>query len=79
MCRLDVIMSSKEENSNLRDQIAIAAMQSFIAEYGKDFGLFIDDHLKEITEDNVKTLENIAELSYKMADFMRKARLQTFT
>jgi hypothetical protein len=58
----------KDDELTLRDKLAAAALPALIQRY-QTYG----------AKDLEKALPSLAILAYKMADAMRKARLQTFT
>ena len=61
-------MSDKDDELTLRDKFAAAALPALVQRYsGNSRQSFIED------------MDNIALLAYKIADAMRKARLQAFT
>lgn len=69
-----------DDDTRLRDQFAIAAMQALITRNGS-YGNFIEknEHTNEDGADSAAKLKRIAIIAYKIADAMRKARLQAFT
>jgi hypothetical protein len=69
--------NKEEEEIRLRDQIAIAAMQALIDRFTAEVDTaWIKS--SEPTKDYEEDVMIIARMAYKMADAMRKARLQTF-
>jgi hypothetical protein len=69
-----------EKEIRLRDQFAIAAMQALVETTGlyKTFIEKGDVEEKGYHEKLVGRLERLSIISYKIADSMRKARLQVF-
>lgn len=91
---------SDEEDIRLRDQFAIAAMQSLLSQYKQKTHIIeygscdisgrnetsnntINTYEIELDQEYIKRItskvEFISNLSYKIADEMRKARLKSFT
>jgi hypothetical protein len=68
-----------EKELRLRDQFAIAAMQALITKEGT-YSNFIDNEMwgEDYQKRAKARQERIAMVAYKMADEMRKARLQVF-
>jgi hypothetical protein len=70
-------MSQKnDEDTHLRDQFALHAMQALITSHGLHKPFIENDN--ENPDSNEK-LKRIAIIAYRVADEMRKARLQSFT
>jgi hypothetical protein len=68
-----------EKELRLRDQFTIAAMQALITKEGT-YSNFIDNEMwdEDYQKRSKARQERIAMVAYKMADEMRKARLQVF-
>ena len=70
-------MNDDDYEFKLRDQAAIAALPSIIQRYTeKNSTKWVSDD--GITEDFNACAKQIAIMAYKIADEMRKARLQSF-
>ena len=71
-----------EKPFDLRDQLAIAAMQALIESEVGEYRLaqrYISDRKDANLDDyQLDKMERIALAAYKMADAMRKARLKAF-
>jgi hypothetical protein len=68
-----------EKELRLRDQFAIAAMQALITKEGTCSNIIDNEMWDEDYQKRSKARqERIAMVAYKMADEMRKARLQVF-
>ena len=68
----------QEDNLTLRDKLAAAALPAIIQRYNDKVNSkwIIDGKASEAFVEDAKT---IALMAYKIADEMRKARLQAFT
>lgn len=73
-----------EKELRLRDQFAIAAMQSLVSNVDL-YNSYIEDEMSskietpEVYQERIKgRLERLAIVAYKIADEMRKARLMSF-
>lgn len=74
----DNTMSDQDDDLKLRDRFAAAALPALIHRYNDKVGTkWIASG--EPTAAFEADAENIARMAYKIADAMRKARLQAFT
>jgi hypothetical protein len=70
--------NDNDESLHLRDKFAMEALPALIARYtAKNDSIWVD--INGITESFEQSAEIIAVMAYKIADEMRKARLQSFT
>jgi hypothetical protein len=76
---MQFLMSDNDDEIRLRDQFAIAAMQALITKIGVWESYIIDAEGLGPKEATAERTKRIAAVSYRIADEMRKARLQSFT
>lgn len=73
-------MTQEEEEIRLRDQFAMSAMQALITKYG-GWEAYIDGEKDDVSPATAKAprTKRMVMVAYRIADEMRKTRLQSFT